>query len=94
MVKNLPAKAGDAGDMGLIPRLGRSPGEGNSNVLQYSCLENSVDRGSHLPFIDNLRALFHLVFSWIGFFNHFPIIPFMNEVYKQRGSILNPRCFI
>ena len=36
--------AGDAGDMGSIPGLGRSPGEGNGNPLQYSCLENSMDR--------------------------------------------------
>ena len=35
----------NAGDMGSIPGLGRSPGEGNGNPLQYSCLENSVDRG-------------------------------------------------
>ena len=41
VVKNLPVNAGDTG---LIPRLGRSPGEGNSNLLQYSCLENSMDR--------------------------------------------------
>ena len=34
------------GDPGLIPRLGRSPGEGNGNPLQYSCLENSMDRGA------------------------------------------------
>ena len=34
------------GDLDSIPRLGRSPGEGNSNPLQYSCLENSMDRGS------------------------------------------------
>ena len=34
------------GDLGSIPRLGRSPGEGNDNPLQYSCLENSMDRGS------------------------------------------------
>ena len=34
------------GDSGLIPGLGRSPGEGNSNPLQYSCLENPMDRGS------------------------------------------------
>ena len=33
-------------DLGSIPRLGRSPGEGNGNPLQYSCLENSMDRGS------------------------------------------------
>ena len=46
MVKNLPANAGDAGDTGLIPRLGRSPGEGKSNPLQYSRLENPMDRGA------------------------------------------------
>ena len=36
----------NAGDLGLIPRLGRSPGKGNGNPLQYSCLENSMDRGA------------------------------------------------
>ena len=43
MVKNLPA---NAGDLGSIPGLERSPGEGNGNPLQYSCLENSMDRGA------------------------------------------------
>ena len=43
VVKNLPANAGDAG---FIPGLGRSPGGGNVNPLQYSCLENSMDRGT------------------------------------------------
>ena len=42
-VKNLPA---NAGDVGSIPGLGRSPGEGNGNPLQYSSLENSMDRGN------------------------------------------------
>ena len=42
-VKNLPA---NAGNRGLIPGLGRSPGEGYGNPLQYSCLENSMDRGA------------------------------------------------
>ena len=46
MVKNLPASAGDIRDMGSIPGLGRSPGEGNGNPLQYSYLENPMDRGS------------------------------------------------
>ena len=36
----------NAGDLGLIPGLGRSPGEGNGNPLQYSCLENPMDRGA------------------------------------------------
>ena len=40
MVKNPAADAGDAGDVGLVPGLGRAPGVGNGNPLQYSCLEN------------------------------------------------------
>ena len=40
------ASACNAGDLGLIPGLGRSPGEGNDNLLQYSCLENPMDRGA------------------------------------------------
>ena len=46
MVRNLPANAGDTGDAGSIPGLQRSPGGGNGNPLQYSCLENPVDRGA------------------------------------------------
>ena len=54
MVKNLPAHAGDAGDAhagdvggaGSIPESGSSPGGGHGNPLQYSCLENSMGRGS------------------------------------------------
>ena len=46
MVKNLLASAGNARDRGSIPGWGRSPGGGNGNPLQYSCLENSVDRGT------------------------------------------------
>ena len=42
VVKNLPANAGDKRDGGSIPGLGRSPGEGNGNPLQYSCLENPM----------------------------------------------------
>ena len=45
-IKDLPANAGDKGDVGLIPGLGRSPGEGYGNPLQYSCLGNSMDRGT------------------------------------------------
>ena len=46
MVKNLSASAGDLRDAGLIPGSGRSPEEGNGYPLQYSCLENSMDRGA------------------------------------------------
>ena len=46
VVKNLPANAGDIRDAGSIPGLGRSPGGGHNNLLQYSCLENPMDRGT------------------------------------------------
>ena len=46
VVKNPPANAGDIRDVGWIPGSGRSPGEGNGNPLQYSCLGNPMDRGT------------------------------------------------
>ena len=46
VVKNPPANAGDIRDEGSVPRLGRSPGGGHSNPLQYSCLENPMDRAA------------------------------------------------
>ena len=46
MVKNPPANAGDIRDAGLIPGSGRSPGGGHDKPLQYSCLENPMDRGA------------------------------------------------
>ena len=46
MVKNSPAKVGDSEDVDLISGLERSPGEGNGKPLQYSCLENPIDRGA------------------------------------------------
>ena len=46
MVKNLPSSTGDTRDAGSIPGLGRYPGEGNGNLLQYTCLENLMDRGA------------------------------------------------
>ena len=46
MVKNLPANVGDAGDVRSVSRSGRSPGVGNGNPLQYSYLDNRMDRGA------------------------------------------------
>ena len=45
-VKNPLANTGDIRDLGSVPRWGRSPGEGNANPLQHSCLENPMDRGA------------------------------------------------
>ena len=55
IVKNLPANAGDTGDTGLIPGLGRSPGEGHGNPLQYSYLENPMDRGAWQATVDGVE---------------------------------------
>ena len=46
MVKNLPVNAGDSRDLSSFPGLGRSPGEGKGNLLQYPYLENPMDRGA------------------------------------------------
>ena len=46
MVKNLPANTGDVGDADSVSGLGRSPGGGNGNPLQYSCLVNPMNRGA------------------------------------------------
>ena len=54
MVNNLPANAGNREDMSLIPGMGKSPGGGNGNPLQCSCLENSMDR-------EDWRAIVHSV---------------------------------
>ena len=49
LVAQLVESDRNAGDLGLIPGLGRSPGEGNGNPLQYSCLENLLDSGAWQP---------------------------------------------
>ena len=59
VVKNLPANAGDISDAGSIPGLGRSPGEGNGNPLQYSCLENSMDRRAWWATVHGVLGIGH-----------------------------------
>ena len=54
VVKNPPANSGDVRDVGSVPGLKRFPGEGHGNPLQYSCLENPMDRGAW-------QATFHRV---------------------------------
>ena len=58
MLNNLPANAGDTGDVGSIPGLGRSPGVGNGNPLQCSCPENPRDGG------DWWAAVYGVTESW------------------------------
>ena len=76
MVKILPANAGDIRDMGLTPGSGRSPGGGHGNPLQYSCLENPMDRGvwwatvhgvaKSWPLLKQLRTQALGVLEWVG----------------------------
>ena len=54
MVKNPPANVGDIRDLGLIPGSGRCPGEGNGNPLQYSGLENLMDRAAWLATVHGI----------------------------------------
>ena len=81
VVKNLPTKAGDRGNIGLIPEPGRFPRERNGNSLQYSCLENSMDRGAWLATVHGvaksrtqlkrLRTYTHTyLFFYFLYYNH------------------------
>ena len=64
VVKNLPANAGDVRDMGLITGSGRSPGGGNGNLLQYSGLDNTMDRGVWWATVHGVAN------SWTGLSEH------------------------
>ena len=59
MVKNPPVNIGDTRDTGSVPRLGRSPGVGNGIPLQYSCLENPMDRGILRATVDGVAKNQH-----------------------------------
>ena len=82
VVKNPPANAGDTGDAGSIPRLGRSPRGEHGDPLQYSCLENPMDRGAW-------RAAVHKVAkSWTqpkGLSTHAPEVNAKDE--KEVGHM-------
>ena len=64
LVKNLPGNTGGTGDVDLIPRLGRSSGGGNGNSVQYSCWDNSMDRGAWWVSVRGITK------SWTGQSTH------------------------
>ena len=59
VIKNPPANTGDIRDESSIPRLGRPPGEENGNPLQYSCLENPMDRGAWRATVHGVTRVRH-----------------------------------
>ena len=72
VLKNLPAKSGDVGDISLIPGTRRSPGGGNGNPLQYSCLGNPMDRGAwRATVLGVLKSQ-----TWLNMCAHTVYIPF------------------
>ena len=85
MVRNLPADAGDEREAGLIPGSGRSPGVGNDNPLQYSCLESPMDRGA-------CWATVHGVTKESDTTEHTPLTGSQSEHIKSvKGSSLDLR---
>ena len=59
VVKNLPLNAGDVREVGFIPGSGRSSGIGNGNPLQYSCLENPIERGAWQATVHGVTTVGH-----------------------------------
>ena len=82
------ASACNAGDLGSIPGLGRSPGEGNGNPLQYSCLENSTDGGAWWATVHGV-AKSQTQLSDFTFFIFFQLIVFVLQQAKQRPAGLH-----
>ena len=72
VVKNLPTNAGDIRDAGVIPGLGRSPGGGNGNLLQFSCLGNPMDRGTWQATVSGVASVlnFHISLFPVTFVYH------------------------
>ena len=66
MVKNPPANAGDSRDTGSIPGSGRSPGGENGNPLQYSCLENAMDREAWWAAVHGVAKSW----TWLSIYTH------------------------
>ena len=81
VVKNPTANTGDVRDMGLIPGLGRSPGGGNGNPLQYSCLEKSMDRGAwRATVLGGPRN-----WTWLSHWAYTYIIDYVNVLNTSRS---------
>ena len=91
LIKNLLANVGDTRDTGMIPGSGRSSGEGNGNLLQYSCLENSMDRGVHGVTKSRARTMIALFLIFEGTSTLFSIVavPIYIPTDHEGGSLFS-----
>ena len=85
VLKNLSANAGDIRDTGLIPESGRSPGGGHKNPLQYSYLENPMDRGAWRATVHRVAKSWTRLSNWACTHN-FSLDPFLEGLKLQRKS--------
>ena len=93
VVNNPPANGKDIRDTGLIPGLGRSPGEGNGNLPWYSCLENSMDRGAWWAIVDRAtkswtQLSMHAHGAWVAL----PLKPLIFPLQQISSSLLSFSC--
>ena len=82
VVKNLSANTGNTGDVGVIPGSGRSPGEGNGSPLQYSCLENPMDRGAWCSAVHGVTE------SWTRLNIHACCLPYLVMLAFCYGEVV------
>ena len=87
VVKNLPASSGDVRDVGSITGSRRSPGEGHGNPLQYSCLENPMDRGSWQASVDRVTQS-QTQLKWLS--TYVPCISLPSLTCKQPPTLSPP----
>ena len=92
VVKNLPAKAGDTGDTGSIPGLGRFPREGHGSPLQYSCLENPMDRGAWWATIHGVTRVRHNLVTEHTCIHYviWPLIPWARNCVSEQDKQTSP----
>ena len=92
VVKNLPASAGDIRDAGSIPGLGRPPHVGNGNLLQYSRLENSMDRGAWQATVHGVKRLTPTYPHSLNTTEHTDTHTYHQDYYSSLTNVINTSC--
>ena len=87
VIKNQTVTVGEISDVGSVPGLGRSPGEGNGNPLQHSCLENPMDRGAWWATVHGVARVGYGGSDLVHMGTYMPFLPseFINYVVDKDG---------